>query len=827
MSALGRLRSWVAQWRGVPARAERIDRIAVHLDRAVAELDGRLDGLDTLDALERMERNRRDDAQRLDTAAAIALAEARGRHEDVARWTTSIDQRVAATDERLRHVAHDQRVALEASLAPARDEVAAALTAQHRHDGERRSGLSVLTITWNHAGWLPEAVASASATLDALGDDAGVHLILDDASTDETAEVLDGIAADPRVVVVRSPANLNLARARNVLLAACPTTHAVVLDADNRLCPDGVVAAHRVARTHRPVLAWGQVVASDDAGTTWDAFAYAPAHETLRYGLCFDSMCVVDVEALEGLGGYSTDPKLGGVVDDYELLLRSLRHDRLVVFVPVVLGRYRLAPFRHSALAADHQRAAQHVERMFLYDDPPFERFPVAAIHPATGVLWAWAGARERLGWWPSSPPLEFGGGDAGTDVPAGPRILLVAPGGVANLGDDAITWSVLERIGRALPDARVHLVTDRDPPPQRPRRPVVPVRWDGTVLELRRGLDPGLLEGAADRIGVPVGAFGADPVRTSIVDLSGFDLVVMAGGGNLADDFAEDVAVPRLAVAAVAGALGVPVVWSGQGIGPLSADRLELVRRVLSDASAVSVRDEGSAELLGTTDGQPIAEVVGDDAVRPGGADPAAVDEALGRAGLAPGSRFVVVHLRDAPYVTDGNEDGTGDGTTIVDAVDRLAAGRGIPVLALAVNDNGPGECATVGAALAGRDLTAEWTLLDTLDDVALTASLAARAEAVIAHSFHVALWGLASGTPTVLVAGSEYYRLKSSGLGRSFGLGESVVVAPSIDHLELTRQLDDVAAALATGVPSRMFASVEDWLGARCRRALDPGCQ
>jgi polysaccharide pyruvyl transferase WcaK-like protein len=329
------------------------------------------------------------------------------------------------------------------------------------------------------------------------------------------------------------------------------------------------------------------------------------------------------------------------------------------------------------------------------------------------------------------------------------------------------------------------------------------------------------LVQLAAERIGVSLDELQADTVHPAPVDLTDFDLVVVAGGGNLADEFAEDVARPRLAIAAAAGALGVPVVWTGQGVGPLADDRLDLVRRVLSAAAAVSVRDEGSAELLGTTEGQPVAEVVGDDAVRPGGADPAALDDALGRAGLSPGSRFVVVHLRDAPYVTDGDE----AVSTVVDAADRLAAERGVAVLALAVNDNGPGECATVRAALADRELHAEWTLLDVLDDVELAAAIAARADAVIAHSFHVALWGLASGTPAVLVAGSDYYRAKSVGLGRSFGLGESVVVAPSVDHVRLARQLDDVAAALEAGDPDRMVAAVERWLGERCRRALDGG--
>ena len=37
MSALGRLRSWVAQWRGVPARTERIDAMVAEGEDEIAK----------------------------------------------------------------------------------------------------------------------------------------------------------------------------------------------------------------------------------------------------------------------------------------------------------------------------------------------------------------------------------------------------------------------------------------------------------------------------------------------------------------------------------------------------------------------------------------------------------------------------------------------------------------------------------------------------------------------------------------------------------------------------------------------------------------------
>ena len=784
-----RLGGWFRRWRGVPARAERLDALLHHVARKVDALPPRVGP---------------HDLERVGRSLESGLDELRSRHDDLAGRLAQQSQ-VHDLEELARRSRHDQRVLYEATLAPARDAEAAALVAAHRFEGVRRPGLSVLTITWNHAGWLPDALRSAAEVLDSLGGRAGVHLVLDDGSSDETGTVLEAVADDPRVLVVRSPRNLNLARARNVLLAACPTEHAVVLDADNVLLPAGVIDVLDVAEQLRPTIAWGQVAATDDLGTHWDAFGYAPAWETLVNGLCFDSMAVVDVAAVELLGGYSTDPQLGGVVDDLELLLRTLRRGQLVAYVPTVVGRYRLAPLRHSALAADHRSSLDRVQRLYLYDDPDPDEAAVVAASPSAGVLWAWPAARRLLG---DRAATEWAddGAPVAAAVPSGrPRVLVVGPGGVDNLGDDAITWAVVDRLRSGLDGVEVELVTDREAPPQVPGRNAVPVRWNGTLHELWWGLDAPLLAQAASSLGVDLGRLAPpehDPSPAAVLD---HDLVVFAGGGNLAAPFAAGVTVPRLAVAACAAALGIPVVWSGQGVGPLDPDDLQLLRRVLAGADAVGCRDELSAELLAGPGPDPVdAAVVVDDALDLPPAD---------QRPEAPAPPYAVLHLRNAPYVQGSLVD-------VARAVDVQARAAGLDVVLLAVNGNTPGEvetAASVLAELAADGAPRPWTLVDASGDPSRAAGLLDGAEWVVSHSYHVALWALRAGTPAVLVGGVDYYRRKALGLGRTFGLGDEVLLDPTATAEDLERQLAQVAAGCTQPDVD------DDWLVDHVRRLLD----
>ena len=127
--------------------------------------------------------------------------------------------------------------------------------------------VSVLVPAYNVASWVEGALASALASRDV---DLEV-VVVDDGSTDQTAEVAEAVAArDPRVVVVRQSENLGPSAARNVALAHATKPWVAALDADDAFAPD------RLARLVALGEATGADVVSDDVAivrdgedTTW------------------------------------------------------------------------------------------------------------------------------------------------------------------------------------------------------------------------------------------------------------------------------------------------------------------------------------------------------------------------------------------------------------------------------------------------------------------------------------------------------------------------------------------------------------------------------
>ena len=165
-----------------------------------------------------------------------------------------------------------------------------------------RPGLSILTISWNHAGFLRSSVGSALATLDLLSpDEQGAVLVLDDSSSDETPQVLEELrAADGRVCPVHSPVNLGLSRARNVLLHVAETTHALMLDADNTAVPEGATSLYAVAREWSSAFTFGNVIMVDSDGSILAAVSNEPPTTDYFFvgGPHLDTLGVLDVAVL-------------------------------------------------------------------------------------------------------------------------------------------------------------------------------------------------------------------------------------------------------------------------------------------------------------------------------------------------------------------------------------------------------------------------------------------------------------------------------------------------------------------------------------------------
>lgn len=117
--------------------------------------------------------------------------------------------------------------------------------------------VSVVVIVYNDAEHLPDAVRSALDQGDAVGE----VVVVDDCSTDGTAAVLAGLAADPRVTVVSRQTNSGgCGTPRNDGIAAATSPYVTFLDSDDVLPPGAVDALLPLAEQHRADVTAGRTV---------------------------------------------------------------------------------------------------------------------------------------------------------------------------------------------------------------------------------------------------------------------------------------------------------------------------------------------------------------------------------------------------------------------------------------------------------------------------------------------------------------------------------------------------------------------------------------
>jgi len=107
--------------------------------------------------------------------------------------------------------------------------------------------LSVIIPTYNYGSRLRKAVISVVSQ---LRDDDEL-LIIDDGSTDETEQVIDGLKKEylGKITCFRQK-NTGVAAARNVGIAKCSGRYVVLLDADDELLPGALDALHHAIESY-------------------------------------------------------------------------------------------------------------------------------------------------------------------------------------------------------------------------------------------------------------------------------------------------------------------------------------------------------------------------------------------------------------------------------------------------------------------------------------------------------------------------------------------------------------------------------------------------
>lgn len=371
------------------------------------------------------------------------------------------------------------------------------------------------------------------------------------------------------------------------------------------------------------------------------------------------------------------------------------------------------------------------------------------------------------------------------------------------NMGDVAMLQVALARIADVLPDAAFEVFTEDPAALSRHCPGAAPVSHAGRQLwldewevwgPLRHGLPRPLLE-AASRVQRRVrtrwpslyrrailARYGRHPeLREAIAQfLTTFnrtDLLLFCGQGTLADSVGAH-ALCMLATAEFAEAVGVPVAYLGQGVGPLSQpDMVERARRVLPRAGLIALREERRGREVLQSLGVPSGRIVatGDDAIELAyHARPTMLGTGLG------------VHLRLSPLALT-NEQLL---APIRNAIREFLRDRPVPLIPLPISHHPVGtyDPKTIRLLLTGLDDASDGGA--TTDTPVQVIHAAGRCRLILTGAYHAAVFGLAQGVPVVCLGRSDYYVDKFEGLQQQFGAACQVlrVDVPELEGRLLT---------------------------------------
>jgi GT2 family glycosyltransferase len=170
------------------------------------------------------------------------------------------------------------------------------------------------------------------------------HCLCDDASTrPETAAVLRELEGDPRIRIVRSPANGGISAATNAALAEARGEFIALLDHDDELAPDALAEVVRWINDHPEI----DVVYSDEdklepSGDRCEPFFkpdWSPEHFVHCMYTCH--LFVARRALVLDVGGFRKGYE---GAQDYDLLLRLMERTSNIGHIPRILYHWRKLP---------------------------------------------------------------------------------------------------------------------------------------------------------------------------------------------------------------------------------------------------------------------------------------------------------------------------------------------------------------------------------------------------------------------------------------------------------------------------------------------------
>ncbi|PMC76217.1 polysaccharide pyruvyl transferase family protein [Brachybacterium sp. UMB0905] len=328
----------------------------------------------------------------------------------------------------------------------------------------------------------------------------------------------------------------------------------------------------------------------------------------------------------------------------------------------------------------------------------------------------------------------------------------------VYHVGDEAI-FTAEEQLLRARGHTVVRLSRqEKTGPGQSPERPEIPALVFPWPLEDRTRY---LAEIRAVLDGRPEALDGGDKLFGFIEAMRDVDALVIGGGGGLNSRYGWLLS-ERLATALVARSLGLPVILSGQTLGPelMPSDRA-LLGELLELCTSVAVRDMASLRLARSlVPEHPRLGLIPDDALALVADIPQQRNVISVTLGADPDP------LEREPYLQIA-------ATALASLVSRT--GASIELLAhMADPDDGGGDLA-LHEELAER-LDGEVELLPLLRDVDAVQKVAS-ARWVLTTRFHPAVLGAATESGVLALPLNHYGRIRTEGAFETLGLRDATV--------------------------------------------------
>lgn len=291
------------------------------------------------------------------------------------------------------------------------------------------------------------------------------------------------------------------------------------------------------------------------------------------------------------------------------------------------------------------------------------------------------------------------------------------------------------------------------------------------------------------------------DPAHAVIEAIRRSDGVGIAGGGNISTLWPMHV-FERATLGALARIFGVPLVVSGQTIGPYldDADAL-LVRELLSGAALVGVREADSLDLL--TSLGVSCELNVDDA------------SFLGE-GVTGTENYCLVTL--SSHVGDANRAEVIAGFAAM--LDHVAVRMGLEIVFAphfgSLNSELVRGDSVMHAEVAAL-MTATFRGADPVDSL-ITALLTRRASLVVSSRYHPVVFAVPGGVPAVGVYVDDYTEVKLRGALRNFGQDSAISVEalttgrwmPALDAVWTNR---DAIRRTALELGDRQRAAAASW--------------